>query len=160
MKPSPCSSVEEHLITNQGVGDSSPSTEAMTRPTKILVTGDREWDDIERVVEALSSFPTDTIVVHGACRGADVTCAAVAESLGFVVRSYPADWRRYPRAAGPIRNQQMIDEEHLLEEPIDVCLAFHNDIRNSRGTADMVRRATKASVPVIINTSHPRSSAD
>lgn len=127
---------------------------------KILITGDRAWDDIPRVVEELKGYRPGTILVHGACRGADVICAAVAEALGFEVRAYPADWARYPRAAGPIRNQQMLDEEHKPEEPIDLCLAFHNNIQESRGTADMIKRVDKAGIPYKINTSHLRSSAE
>lgn len=113
---------------------------------KILVTGDREWSDVPRIVKALEGYRPGTILVHGACRGADNTCAAVAEALKFEVRAYPADWRRYPRAAGPIRNQQMIAEEHKADEPIDLCLAFHNDIENSRGTADMLDRVVRAGI--------------
>lgn len=128
---------------------SNPAGGAM----KILVTGDREWDDVMRVVEVLSSYPENSVIVHGACRGADITCAAVGEQLGFIVRPYPADWARYPRAAGPIRNQQMIIEEHQRDEPIDVCIAFHNDLGNSRGTRDMITRARKAGIKVIHYTS-------
>jgi hypothetical protein len=127
---------------------------------KIVVTGDREWDDIARVVEELRGFRPGTILVHGACRGADIICAAVAEALGFEVRSYPADWKKYPRAAGPIRNQQMIDVENKPEEPIDLCLGFHNDIEKSRGTADMLRRVQHANIPSKLCSSHPRSSAE
>ena len=127
---------------------------------KILVTGDREWDDISRVVEELKGYRPGTILIHGACRGADNICAAVAEALGFEVRSYPADWVKHRKAAGPIRNQQMINEEHRPEEPIDLCLAFHNNIKNSRGTADMLDRVNKASIPWKLITSHPRSSEE
>lgn len=127
---------------------------------KILVTGDREWNDIPRVVEALKGYRPGTILVHGACRGADNICAAVAEALGFEVRAYPADWSKHRRAAGPIRNQQMLDEEHRSEEPIDLCLAFHNNFENSRGTADMVKRAKKAGISWNLVTSHPRSSVE
>lgn len=116
---------------------------------KVLITGDRDWSDYETVVAALSQFPAGTILIHGKCRGADIICAAIGEALGFVVREYPADWVKYgPYAAGPIRNQQMIDVENTIEEPIDVCLAFHNDILNSRGTKDMVKRAKKAKIEV------------
>ena len=140
-----------------------PQTPPVPEPAlvkKVLVTGDREWDDIPRAVEALQAYAPGTVLVHGACRGADVVCAAVGEELGFVVRAYPADWARYPRAAGPIRNQQMIDEEHRAGEPIDVCLAFHNHIEDSRGTADMLHRVGKAHIPSILITSHPSSSVE
>ena len=114
---------------------------------KILVTGDREWSDIPRVVEELRGYRPGTILVHGACRGADIICAAVAEALRFEVRGYPADWETHKKAAGPIRNQQMLTVENKPEEPIDLCLAFHNDIDNSRGTADMLGRVDRAGVP-------------
>ena len=127
---------------------------------KIVVTGDRAWDDIPRVVEELKGYRPGTILIHGACRGADVICAAVAEALGFVVRGYPADWEKHRKAAGPIRNQQMIDVEKTPEEPIDLCLAFHNNIENSRGTADMIKRVDKANIPMKLNTSRPCSSVE
>lgn len=127
---------------------------------KILVTGDREWDDIKRVVEVLETYRPGTILVHGACRGADIICAAVGEALGFEVRPYPADWDTHKKAAGPIRNRQMLKEEHKPDEPIDVVLAFHNDIENSKGTADMLDCIVKTDIPWELIKSHPRSSMD
>lgn len=115
---------------------------------KILVAGDRNWDDVKTIVDALEQFPSGTILIHGACAGVDNTCAAVAEALGFTVKAYPADWIARGRAAGPIRNQQMINEEHNVDEPIDICLAFHNDVTNSRGTRDMIKRAEKEKIIV------------
>lgn len=60
--------------------------------------------------------------------------------------SYPADWGKYGRAAGPIRNKQMLDEG----EP-DLVVAF-SEIRTtgllSTGTQNMVDLAKKAGVPV------------
>ncbi len=127
---------------------------------KILVTGDREWSDIPRVVEELKGYRPGTVLVHGACRGADIICAAVAEALGFEVRAYPADWVKFKKAAGPIRNRQMITEEHKPEEPIDLCLAFHNHIQDSTGTADMLDCVVKSAIPWKLNSSRLRSSAD
>lgn len=120
---------------------------------KVLVTGDRDWDDVETIVSELEKLPPGTIIVHGACRGADNICAAVGEALGFIVRPYPTDWDRYPRAAGPIRNQQMIDAEHRQDEPIDLCKAFHNNIERSRGTRDMMTRAKKAKITTTLTSS-------
>ena len=114
---------------------------------KILVTGDREWDDIPRVVAELRGYRPGTILVHGACRGADIICAAVAEALRFEVRAYPADWEKHGRGAGPIRNRQMLTEENKPEEPIDLVLAFHNNIQKSKGTADMLDCVDAAGLP-------------
>lgn len=121
---------------------------------KILVTGDREWADIPRAVEALKGYRPGTILVHGACRGADIICAAVAEALGFEVRSYPANWEAHGRSAGAIRNRLMLTEEHKAEEPIDLCLAFHNNIVASRGTKDMMACTEKAGIFTQLITSH------
>ncbi len=125
---------------------------------KILVTGDREWTDIETVYAVLSQFPAGTILIHGECRGADIICKAVGESLGFVVRGYEAEWGKLPpgvpyKAAGPIRNQHMLDVEHLPDEPIDFCFGFHNNISSSRGTKDMMKRAEKAKITTSLITS-------
>lgn len=129
---------------------------------KILVTGDREWNDIETIVSVFEKFPFGTIIVHGACRGADNTCAAVAEALGFEVRAYPADWKTYKKAAGPIRNQQMLVSENRHDEPIDLCIAFHDDLEKSTGTRDMVKRSLGAMIPVDLVSSRtcPRSSVE
>lgn len=115
---------------------------------KVIVTGDREWSNVELVYERLAQLPSGSIVVHGACKGLDILAHAVAEQLGFIVRPYPADWTRFGNSAGPIRNQQMIDCEHRPDEPVDMCIAFHDDIGRSRGTKNMVERATVASIEV------------
>lgn len=75
----------------------------------------------------------------------------MAERIGLKVindgKGFPADWKRYGKAAGPIRNQQMIDEG----KP-DLVLAFHENINESRGTKDMVARARGIGIKVIIIT--------
>jgi hypothetical protein len=52
-----------------------------------------------------------------------------------------ADWNTHGRAAGPIRNQRMLDEV----KP-ELVVAFPG----GRGTADMVRRAREAGVNVYL----------
>jgi hypothetical protein len=111
---------------------------------KVLVTGDRNWDDRDLIRQALSRFPEDTIVIHGAARGADRIADEVAQELGLEVRAYPAQWERYGKAAGPIRNRQMLDEESP-----DLVLVFHHDLGQSRGTRDMIQAANEAGYPVL-----------
>jgi hypothetical protein len=112
---------------------------------KVLVTGDREWSWLKPIKSALMGFPPDTIVIHGDCWGADKLADYVGKHLGFEVRPYPADWKAHGKPGGPIRNQKMLDDE----EP-DIVLAFHGNIRKSKGTLDMCKRARKAGVPVIL----------
>lgn len=108
--------------------------------TRIGVTGGRDFADFNLVVHALRQMPPDAVLVHGAARGADRLCA---EWWGDIqerrVEAHPADWQRHGKAAGVLRNQEMLDSG------LDLLVAFPG----GRGTADMVRRAKAAGVPVL-----------
>lgn len=119
---------------------------------KILITGGREYINNYTITEALMEVtneilwdsPKKIILVHGACRGADMLADKICRSFGVEdIRSYPADWDKLGKAAGFIRNQEMLDKE----KP-DICLAFHSDISKSKGTLDMIKRANKAGIEV------------
>lgn len=114
---------------------------------RVLVCGDRNWDDVELIYDRLEELPPRSIVIHGAARGADILAGGVAFRLQFGVESYPADWERYGRSAGPIRNAQM-----LREGQPDLVIAFHADLEHSKGTKHMVGIARKAGVPVEVIT--------
>ena len=123
---------------------------------KILVCGGRNFDDKPLLYRTLDKLCHDrgwvrfgsfgatpyVTIIHGGARGADQlagewACRFQAWVPMFV---FPANWEKYGRAAGPIRNQQMLDEG----KP-DVVVAF----AGGRGTADMVRRAKAAGIEVI-----------
>lgn len=110
---------------------------------RVLVCGDRNWTEYKCILARLQSLPPDTVVIHGGCRGADQLARQAAQALGFQTIEFPARWKRYGRAAGPIRNKQM-----LCEGKPDLVLAFHHNLGKSRGTADTVRRARTAGLPV------------
>jgi hypothetical protein len=111
--------------------------------------------DQKVITRELERFPPGTIIVHGACRGADNIAGYVAECLGFEVRRYPADWGKFGKGAGPIRNQHMLDKEHPDPKGfyIDEVLAFHEDPSLGTGTKDMIKRAEKASPAILVRTS-------
>lgn len=117
---------------------------ASGRPLLVLVTGSRDWTDAEAVRRELCRLPPGSIILHGNARGADQLAGQVAADLGFDVRPRPAEWERYGKAAGIIRNREM-----LAEGP-DVVIAFHPDLKKARGTKHMVRIARKAGVPVCL----------
>lgn len=114
---------------------------------RVLVCGDRDWEDREMIYIVLSMLPnwserSTTTIVHGAARGADRMASDVADDLRMANEPYPANWKKYGLSAGPIRNRKM------LESGIDLVLAFHDSIDHSKGTKHMVQLATKAGVPV------------
>ncbi len=114
---------------------------------RVLVCGDRNWKRMDIIERELKKFLPGTVVIHGEARGADTLGAFVADKLGFKVVPFPAKWNIYGKGAGPIRNQQMIDEG----KP-DLVLAFHENLNESRGTKDMVHRARGMGIKVEIIT--------
>jgi len=113
---------------------------------KVLVCGDRNWSDREAICACLRTLQDRgyDIVIEGEARGADRIARDVAKELGFDILKFPADWSRYGRSAGPIRNRQMLDQRP------DLVLAFHEDIAHSKGTADTVREAQKRGIEVVV----------
>lgn len=85
-------------------------------------------------------YPGD-VLIHGDAKGADRLSEEMVEPSHVTVERYPADWDKYGKGAGPIRNKQMLDEG----KP-DLVIAFLAP--NSRGTKNMIEQATKAGVPV------------
>lgn len=113
---------------------------------RLLITGDRNWSNdqiIGAVLTSLAHDYPDLVLIEGGANGADILSADIARYLGIKVLEFKADWNRFGRGAGPIRNQQMLDEG----KPTAV-MAFHPDLKNSRGTLDMVKRARRANLPV------------
>lgn len=109
------------------------------RPLRVIICGGRDWKDGERIGRRIRELPPDCIIVHGACpTGADAFADFYA-GKGRVVR-HPAEWDKYGKRAGPLRNQAMADAG------ADLCIAFPT--KRSRGTWDMVERARKAGIPV------------
>jgi hypothetical protein len=113
---------------------------------RLLITGDRYWTDdriIKAVLDPLYAEHPNMVVIQGGADGADTIAGDVAEWLGIKVLEFRADWNKFGRGAGPIRNQQMLDEG----QPTAV-MAFHPNLRASRGTLDMVKKARRANLPV------------
>lgn len=109
---------------------------------RVLVCGDRNWTDEGAIRQELAKLPEDAVVIHGACRGADRLAGQIAQELDLSFEEYPANWEKFGKAAGPIRNEQM------LLSGLDLVLAFHTDLSQSRGTAHMVRIASYAGIEV------------
>lgn len=110
---------------------------------KLLVCGGRDFSDMKLVNETLNELhgrKKITLLIHGAARGADSLADRWAFRAEIPRKEFRADWSMHGRAAGPLRNQKMIDEG----KP-EMVLAFSG----GRGTADMIRRAKAANIPVI-----------
>jgi len=107
---------------------------------KVLVCGGRDFDNRDAVFYHLDKINEKTpvsYIITGCSQGADALAQEWALSRLVPAMKYRADWRTLGKAAGPIRNQKMLDHESP-----DLVVAFPG----GKGTEDMVRRAKVARV--------------
>jgi hypothetical protein len=119
---------------------------------RILVCGDRTWKDYASIYNCLCKLQlvdqdTPLVVIEGEASGADSLAAQAAREQNMQVLAFPADWTAYGRAAGPIRNKQMLDEG----KPTEVH-AFHDSISTSKGTLNMLKQALKRGIRCYLHT--------
>lgn len=110
---------------------------------KVLVTGSRNCSNKKAIKQALLDHGA-TSVVQGGAAGADALAKEAAKELGLPCWTVHAEWGKYGKRAGILRNQAMLDLHHP-----DLVLAF--PMQGSIGTWDMVRRASEALIPVVVN---------
>lgn len=90
-------------------------------------------------LDKLASVHNITEIISGHARGADQIAEMYADEKGIPVRVFPADWDKYGKKAGYIRNKKMLDEG----QP-DLVIAFPG----GRGTEMMCILAEMADIPV------------
>lgn len=120
--------------------------------TRVIVAGSRTLgaQHLELIRETLRRElgdvdPAKVTIVHGAAQGADRLAAQAARELGMRVEPHRADWDTHGKAAGPIRNQQMLDAGATR-----VFAFVDQPLAEARGTADVVGRARRAGIPTTV----------
>lgn len=111
---------------------------------RLLICGSRDWNNKELIKSEISKLLKEheiEAIIHGGCRGADLQAGEVAREFTIPVKEYPADWNKHGKAAGPKRNQKMLDDG----KP-NFVLAFHENIDESKGTKDMISRTKNANI--------------
>lgn len=108
---------------------------------RILVTGSRDWTDDRTITEVLAYLAErhgqDVTLIHGACpTGADAIADGYGVMVGWTIERYPADWRKFGKSAGWVRNRTMVTSG------ADMVLAFiRNGSRGATMTADLAQIA-------------------
>lgn len=108
-----------------------------------IIAGPRTATDPDLVAQAVAASGFNiTEVVSGRARGIDTFGEHWAEDHGIPVTPFEADWTKYGRSAGPIRNQQMAAYAEGL-------LAIWDG--QSKGTKNMIETMKKLGKPVFIH---------
>ena len=111
---------------------------------KIVIAGCRNYNNYDEAKEYIDFCireikKNNTIVIlSGGCRGADAIGERYAIENGYEIRKFVADWDKYGKAAGPIRNEQMAKDADYI-----ICFWDYK----SRGTKSMIENAKKYSKP-------------
>lgn len=113
----------------------------------IVICGSRTCKEAVTVVEAAMAnvaVPDGSKprVVSGGARGADRAGEMWAKAHGYSIQRMPANWVRYGKLAGRVRNREMA----LVA---DAVVALWDG--ESKGTKNMIEVATQMGLPVFIH---------
>jgi hypothetical protein len=111
---------------------------------KTIIAGSRNFTDptlVEMAVELARNHIQVTEVVSGQCEGIDRLGEIWATTHDIPCSYFPADWDKHGKAAGPIRNSEMVNYA-------DALIAVWDG--RSRGTMDVIKKARTKGLKVAV----------
>lgn len=112
---------------------------------RVIIAGGRDFNNYENLASAMDLYLTNQkkkiVIVCGMAKGADMLGERYAKERGYEIAYFPAEWNRYGRSAGMVRNIQMAYNA-------DAVCAFWDG--KSRGTKHMIDTAIERNLPVTI----------
>lgn len=122
----------------------------------VIVTGHRKWKKEAAVYRELYKRRKKLLlVIEGGASGTDTHANTGAKLLKIPTATFDANWQSLGPAAGPIRNTSMLKFGMAAARALKaklVVLAFHKNLKKSKGTAGMVGMARKKKVLVKVFT--------
>ena len=111
---------------------------------RVIVAGSRTITDYNRVAQVLDDSPFDiTVLIQGGARGVDKLAAEWAKNNDIPCEEISANWKKYGKKAGFMRNLEMA--EHA-----DALIAIWDG--KSKGTKNMMNIAEKKNIPYLCST--------
>ncbi len=111
---------------------------------KVIVAGSREFENYEMLKNKLDKLlvnQKEIQIVSGGCRGADKLGERYAKEKGYSLKIFKANWDKYGKKAGPLRNRKMAEYANGL-------VAFYKE--GSKGTKNMIEEARKRNLKIRI----------
>lgn len=119
--------------------------------TRIIIAGSRKFNDYKKMLAVLDNLGIHLInsidpveIISGHASGADTLGERFAKAYKYPLKLFPAEWDKYGKAAGPIRNEQMA--KYAAEADRGMLIAF--PIGESRGTKNMIKLAKQYGLEV------------
>ena len=112
---------------------------------KVIIAGSRNFNDYNQLCELCDDLFKDcknVEIVSGTANGADKLGERYANERGYKLHRFPADWDKYGKSAGYIRNEEMANFSNAL-------IVFWD--KKSKGTKHMIDIANNAKLVVSIN---------
>ena len=114
----------------------------MNNKLRVGVVGSRDWEDKLFIFSVLRDFlrtrqDKDIVLVSGGAKGVDTYAEEFAQLYNYPIEIFRADWKRYGRSAGFIRNE-------LIAKNSDIIFAFRKN--NSSGTTHTITLARKFNI--------------
>ena len=106
----------------------------------VAVVGSRYFSNKKYMYEKLNELVLEgvingnTIIISGGAKGADTLAQEWANEMDKPFILFPAEWEKYGKRAGPIRNSQIVDQSNTV-------IAFPS--KTSIGTWDTINKARK-----------------
>lgn len=114
----------------------------------VIICGSRDYDNYEKLKDACDFYLSrkiqsgeKVVIISGGARGADSLGEKYAKERGLEVKIFPADWEKYGKRAGIIRNKKMA-------EIANACIAFPNAYSENKGTRNMITLAKQMNLLV------------
>lgn len=115
---------------------------------KVIIAGTRDFNDyaflkknVDYFLQGINPNNEEIEIVSGNARGADKLGERYAKEHNLPVKLFPANWDKYGKRAGYLRNQEMANYS-------DVLIAFWDE--KSKGTKHMIDIAKKQDLTVIV----------
>mgnify|MGYP006302249621 CR=1 FL=1 len=115
---------------------------------RLIVAGSRDFKDYELLEREVLKFikkhkevDESVEVISGRARGADKLGEVFADKFGLKKHIKPADWDKHGRAAGFIRNREMVSEATH-------CICFWD--RKSSGTKNTIQLSEEKGIPLCV----------
>lgn len=109
---------------------------------KVAIVGSRTYNNYDQAFSVLEHMiEPDDVIISGGAHGADAIAKDYALEKGYAYVEYKADWDKYGKSAGMIRNGKIVEE-------CDYVIAFWDG--KSSGTKDTIQKARNNNKEAII----------